>query len=296
MKEKCKPVYEFILWNNCRNRCRFCWQRETGDKSAFLDDQGRIASVSAVKSFLRSDSFVRGSHVLLVGGEIFDGSDYSQESRDRFVSLFRFVSQRMLIGAVDIFYLNTNLLYPDLDLLFRCLDLAGEDGNLPRVRFTTSYDREGRFNSRGQRDLFLKNLETVCKTYPGMPVVANAILTRPMAEAILSGEEDFRRITDAGAGINAIPYIILDKRLAADFSLIRSALEKLDSIYPGYLEKYIRNLALKQDKLVYEYRKGSGLVFCSSDPAECGHSENFRMCLDDGSCIICRLEKLLEEK
>jgi L-lysine 2,3-aminomutase len=24
----CKPIYEFLLWDNCNNNCKFCFQRE----------------------------------------------------------------------------------------------------------------------------------------------------------------------------------------------------------------------------------------------------------------------------
>jgi biotin synthase-like enzyme len=23
-----KPIYEFLLWNNCNNNCKFCFQRK----------------------------------------------------------------------------------------------------------------------------------------------------------------------------------------------------------------------------------------------------------------------------
>ena len=69
-----KTIYEFLLWNNCGNNCKFCHQRAHERKidDKILMPKEQIESLNKCKEFLESDKFEDGNHILLVGGEIFD--------------------------------------------------------------------------------------------------------------------------------------------------------------------------------------------------------------------------------
>ena len=71
-KNKRKNIYEFLLWANCGNNCKFCWQKHLNQKDKFLNEQQKLDSLRAVKRFLSSNEYENGNHVLLVGGELFD--------------------------------------------------------------------------------------------------------------------------------------------------------------------------------------------------------------------------------
>lgn len=63
-----KPIYEFLIWENCNNKCKFCPQRD----NAYISSQyQQICALEDVIKFIQSNDFIEGSHVLLVGGEIF---------------------------------------------------------------------------------------------------------------------------------------------------------------------------------------------------------------------------------
>ena len=64
----CKPIYEFIVWENCNNNCQFCFQRKN---PKILNEQERYKALDNVINFIESDKFEKGSHLLIVGGEIF---------------------------------------------------------------------------------------------------------------------------------------------------------------------------------------------------------------------------------
>ena len=49
-----KPIYEFILWDNCLNNCKFCWQKQ---QNTFSTDEMRKKSVDLVIDFINSDNF-----------------------------------------------------------------------------------------------------------------------------------------------------------------------------------------------------------------------------------------------
>ena len=38
------PMHEFLLWNNCNNNCKFCWQRK--DKQSTVDEQLEAISLT----------------------------------------------------------------------------------------------------------------------------------------------------------------------------------------------------------------------------------------------------------
>ena len=66
---ECKPIFEMLVWDNCKNNCRFCFQR---DNPRIFNAIQKAQICNKVIEFLDSDQFINGSHVLIVGGEIFD--------------------------------------------------------------------------------------------------------------------------------------------------------------------------------------------------------------------------------
>ena len=104
-------VYEFLLWNNCGNCCSFCHQRVYAreNDSKILNNEQKIRSINLCKDFLNSDQFKKGNHILLVGGEIFDITD--KDVKDEFMKLLLDIVNKMNNKEIDLFYINTNLLY-----------------------------------------------------------------------------------------------------------------------------------------------------------------------------------------
>ena len=62
-----KPIYELILWNNCNRNCYFCWQKQQNDD---LKHSQMLDSIHKTIEFVKQ--IKDNSHVLLVGGELFD--------------------------------------------------------------------------------------------------------------------------------------------------------------------------------------------------------------------------------
>ena len=285
-----KPVYEFLLWQNCHNNCKFCFQAD----KAQLDHKGKLKSLQAVKAFLESEHYVNGSHILLVGGEIFD----SPKDFDILEPFLLYILKQVAIHNIDLLYVNTNLIYKKLDLLEYFLNTAHSLGILSRIKFTTSYDVIGRFANEKSRELMLNNLDHIISKYKGLKVVVNLILTKQACEEINSSRfvvKDFEE--KHHCSIALIPYIIRLKELTAYRSSIFSALVKTASYYPNpqaYLLEYIKNLDLKQEKRLYQF-DGNQLNYCSSDNSSCGHSENFKLYSKDNTCFICDLKQFLQE-
>lgn len=309
-----KKIYEFLLWNNCGNNCTFCHQRQHERKNLdkILNPQEQINSINKCLEFLNT-VFEKGNHVLLVGGEIFDIKNI--EVKSHLQHLFSMIINMMEVNEIELLYLNTNLLYTDLTLLTTFLDKIEKANLFHRLKFATSYDIIGRYSSFERELLFYKNLKYLTDGYKDLNIVVNTVLTKEACNRIVSNDfgADFLLEYLANQGkskftikdwieyfkveINTIPNIILNYEKAPDAAKkteIFNTLLHIDKLIPGYLNKYAENIALMQEKLLYEYNKFKNeFVYCSSKLSKCGHSENFKQSfIDSVDCYPCEIKRL----
>lgn len=284
-----KPIFEFLLWDNCNNNCKFCHQKQNYHK--LVDDQKR-RSIEKIIEFLNSEKFIKGSHVLLVGGEIFDSPTIFTDMNN----LISFIINKMKTNEIDLLYINTNLIYKKLDSVLFLLNSIKENNLFSRLKFTTSFDLEGRFTPK-TKELMLHNLKYIMDNYPDCRIVVNMMLANELCTQILNKEFSVKEFCDYyKVQINLIPYIILDLQLAANRNKIFKTLRFVDFEIPGYLKSYIDNFDLPQNKILHWYNPLTDrFEYCSSDPAECGHSENFKNYSGNGTCFICDLKELFND-
>lgn len=282
-----KSIYEFLVWDNCHNNCKFCFQRSNPTILTLFERQ---RSLNKVIEFLDSDKYEKGSHILLVGGELFD----TPSSIDILFECYQKLIKKMLSNDIDLLYINTNLIYTDRSILGSILCLLERNKLLERVRFTTSFDFEGRFKSEDDKDIMLRNLENIKSQFPDLPIVTNIILTDKACSQILENNFNPSEFMERyKCWINFIPYLIYNKELSASRSKIFKTLKYIDKQIPGYLSKYINNLDLPQDKLLYKYdRSIRDFKFDSCKNLSCGHSENFKLYSEKETCFICDLKRL----
>lgn len=313
-----KEIYEFLLWNNCGNNCTFCHQRAHERKidDKILTPEEQVESLAKCKEFLNTQ-FVKENHILLVGGEIFDTKiDIVKKG---LIDLIKHVKNMMCNNEIDLFYVNTNLLYTDIDLLDWFLSLYQTNELLKRIKFTTSYDMVGRFTSKEREILFYHNLKYLTDKYDDLHIVVNTVLTNEACKRIQNDtfgadyvleylkEQDKDKWTIKDwieyfkVNINTIPYIRLPYDKAPEMPTkaeVFNTLLHIDELIPGYLKLYADNIALTQIKNLYEYSKSEkSYKYCSSKLADCGHSENFRLSFaDSNECFPCAIQKLVKYK
>lgn len=282
-----KPIYEFLVWDNCNNNCAFCFQR---DNPRIFNKQKRKEILDEVLSFIHGDKFIKGSHILICGGEIFDKPQDFLQLNDFFNKIIDLMNKNI----IDLLYINTNLIYKNLEGLNFLLKNIKENNLFDRLKFTSSYDLEGRFKTEESRNLMLSNLKWINNNYPECKIVVNTILTKQVCNAIISNTFSLKNfMQEYKCWINLIPYIIHDKKLSATRNEIFKTLKYVDKENPGYLEYYIPNMSITQEKWLYMY-KDNMFQFCSCEMAECGHSINFKRYSEKGTCFCCDLKMLLE--
>lgn len=294
-----KDIYEFVLWNNCNNNCSFCFLKTSPSYNEhILSQEEKIKSINKTKEFLQSDNYKFGSHVLFVGGELFDGT-MNKDIQFAFKDLIEMVRCYMIDGKIDLLYINTNLMYEDLTpVKTTLLDVLAPDGLLPRVRFTTSYDEKGRFSKEENRLLFLSNVQKLNEEYKDkkLQICVNSILTNDLCDKIITGQYSRKKFAEEhGVFVNLLPYIPFDKTLDAGRDKIIKALLVVGKEDMEYLTFYVNNFLLNQTRHVYEYMKTSDeLHYCSAKVDKCGHYESFKRFQGNDYCFLCDLERIKE--
>ena len=286
-------VFEFILWPNCKNNCKFCWQKQQikEGKQHLLSPSEKARSIIEVIHFLQSDKLEYGSHVLLVGGELFDSHEVDTELN----CLLQFCIGLMIIGKIDLLYINTNLIYKirEKSPLMTFLSTIEEFDLFNRLHFTTSFDLDGRFNE-DSKTLMLNNLGILQFRFKKLQSVTNIILTNTTCSAILNKSFDYLAFEEKyTTHIHPIPYIELNSELTPERIQIIQTLQYIDSIKPGFIADYLMRMDLNQDKRLYMF-DGSHLVNVSAPLSECGHSSNFKLYTKSHSCFICDMKEVFE--
>lgn len=288
------PMKEFILWSNCPNNCQFCWQKKLNKPETWLTDEEKVQSIEAVMDEIDTLGY---TDILIVGGEVY--CPQADSVAQKLKELFDKIITRIKNDETRLLYINTNLLYEDLSFIEHYL-YNGLDGDYrSRVRFTTSYDVEGRFADEEARQLFLTNLKNLTGPHWNVTVAVNMIMTKPFCQAIMNKELVLSEFTAEyhPAYINTIPYIPLHEvdPLTPSEHEIYTALRTIEEDEPHYLRYYIEQYDTHQDRTLKEYRKGEGLVECSSSYLECGHNSNYTKVLSSKECFVCKIKEELAE-
>ena len=279
------PMHEFLLWNNCNNNCKFCWQRK--DKQSTIDEQ--LEAIALTIDYIKN---LQNFHILIIGGEIF--SETNTQVKLDLYGLFLHIINKMLKNEIDKCYINTNILYDLNSLLIPVLELFNTANLIKRIHFTTSADDFGRFVNKTSKNLFYKNLKYIRSKYPDLYIICNIILTDSFCDAILNDQFNIKEYkTKYNVDVNTIPYIKYGTIVEAPTKeKVFNTLLHLKQQDSDYLLKYINNYLLGQEFNLHQYKNGK-LANVTADKSECGHSENFKNCYSDSdSCFVCDCKEL----
>lgn len=282
-------MIEFLLWSNCNNNCKFCWQNKIHDLSTILNEEEMLDSLKQAISKIKE--IKNGDDLLIVGGEVL--ADYYYTVDKKLDELFVIVKKKMERNEIRYFYINTNLLYDNLINVTALMNIF--IGMRDRIKFTTSYDVYGRFDNEDAKKLFFENIRVLKEKYPDINIVVNSILTKQLIDNIITGEYNYKQMIDEYnlSYINLIPYIPVkdDNSMNTNFNDIIKALSIVNQQDPGYIKHYIDDFDLNQNKILYEYHKDKGYVECTAEYNICGHNKNFMKVLN-GECYICKLKDM----
>lgn len=275
---------EFVLWPNCSGSCRFCWYKKLKSSSDYLTVEEKKKSLQLAIERISELSY---TDVLFVGGELLEESNLP--IKEDLFDAFTFVKNA---PQIRFFYLNTNLMYKDTQLVDMLCEIFKDKPE--KLRLATSYDVSGRFRSLEEHDRFLKNLKHITSEF-NLNVVVNTILTK----SICTGDFNVKSFCDKTGAyyVHLLPYLPIsdDDPERPTFGEFANKLILTDKEIPGYLKGYLENLELPQEKYVWEFCKETqSFIDKAAKKASCGHNVNFRAILG-GECFACELKKLYQD-
>ena len=286
-------IVEFLLWDNCNNYCKFCFLKDRSSCKTLLNDNEKANSIFLVREYINSGKIKYGDDILLCGGELFD-TDFDMETMYEWETLIDDIVLYIKMGRISSLYINTNLIYKINSALIFLLEKFKNIG-FDKLHFTTSFDLIGRYKCSEDKELFLSNINYVNSTYPGLNIIANMILTKPVCNLILSGDIDiFELQREMGVVINPIPYIVLLDKWAPDKSMVMDVLRLIYKGCPEYFNDYSKRFMVDKKRTLLKY-DGSSYIELTSDINNCGHSVNFSNYTTGNSCFLCDLECLERE-
>ena len=287
------PMKEFLLWSNCANNCKFCWQKKLAKPEMWLTEEEKLQSIEACKKEIAALPY---TDILIVGGEVYNV--HSEPVNKALIDLFNYIADRVREGLTRQLYANSNMIHKDTRILEALI--KSFTGIEDKLRLTTSYDIYGRFGLDSDRALFLLNLSNITLKYPKVSILVNTILTKQACDAILSGSfdvEEFSRKYRVAA-VNLIPYIPIspDDEMVATPDEIFQTLTYVGGKSPHYHNYYVKQMDFRQPRVLKEFHKSEGYVECTSKYLECGHNENYLRPLNTGECFCCAISKLLDNQ
>ena len=289
-----KKIFEFLVWDNCNNHCRFCFLKDHNPCKSVLDNTGKADSLRQVLNYLNSPNFEQGSHVLLCGGELFD-TVFDAGTSNTFHELITFIINGLLNNSIESLYINTNLIYDPNIALNRFLSYFANAGLLGKLHFTTSFDLVGRYKTQEDKQLFINNVRHIHNRYPTLELIANMVMTKQVCNLICDGNVSIKDLQDdLGVMINLIPYIILHDDLAPTKDLVMATLKAVNVEIPGYIKAHTDRFILDTPRVLLKYHNGT-LQEMTTPNSECGHSINFKRYTKEGSCFICDLQELAKD-
>ena len=182
--------YNFGLWPNCNNNCKFCLRknREVWSKERLLHEIDRVRQ--NIDFIDWKDKFADGISIL--GGEIYFITD--PDIQDAYMLLVDDIIDKILFVSTSPrcrYSTVTNGMY-DPAFLFRVIDRIKErTGDMRFVDVNFSYDIKYRYPSEEKRLQALENIKLFRDRYD-YTVGVQMILTQYLIDDIMSGKFDFK--------------------------------------------------------------------------------------------------------
>lgn len=203
---------QFELWHNCTNECEFCYLN--GCRRPFSEEKKR-ESIQKVLDILDSDKPDGYNAMGLIGGELFCGQLFDENTRAKFLELITKMKTFLIEDKIKEVWLTSNLLTGDCGGLIETLEILMKD--LPRyqrIMLCTSYDTVGRFHTEEAYQKWYNNLLMLREMFPRLCIHIQTICTQAFVNEWLEDNSKFVDFIDKGflmdfkpPATNAIDFI-----------------------------------------------------------------------------------------
>lgn len=175
MKYQKKRKAELLigLWNQCNNRCKFCYNQTLLHLPLNLD-----AHLNMCNDLLHSNFIENFDYLRFLGGELFDGSMEKLGVTNKYFEIIESSLELLKSNKIEKINFLTNLIYANRSPLEKTLKIFENAGLIDKIEISTSYDIVGRFAGMSE-SWWWDNINWINTTYPNMKIDIGIIMTQP---------------------------------------------------------------------------------------------------------------------
>ena len=183
MKLTEKKTLQFELWQECNNKCKFCY---LGTENRFTADDIKIASLKKTIEKISDESIFKEYNCLaFIGGEFYQGQLQNPEVKKWFYKLMDKSADLLNRGVIEEFWTTATLTIGKQEDLYNCIEKFNDKS---KVWVLTSWDAYGRFHTPKMLETWEYHMKHLKEKFPNIKLNTTIVLTGIVMEKYLSGE------------------------------------------------------------------------------------------------------------
>lgn len=316
--------YQYELWQECNNRCIYCYNHHLYNKQS---KEFKIESIQKVITVAQDESFYEKYDTIgFIGGEFFQGQMDDPDVESNFFEMMEVLKTKAIEGKLKGIWMCATLTIGDQRQLYRLLDMYKDIPMEEGFWVLTSYDPVGRFHTQALFENWENHMIKIKNEYPTIRLNTCSILTGALIDKYLEDNDFFDNfqkkygttlfiksptavVFDENGNMvpksmqyrqdynrDVIPNWFPTKKQGRDFFF--TLVNRNPELYNNVLNIQFRSDVLIRNYEGYEstYEERHKHSKRESDygcTIECGHMENYRVYVDaEDGCLLCDKESI----
>ena len=308
---------QFELWQECNNRCKFCY---LGKNIRHTDTDKKIEALHKVYEKICDTSIYKQYDTLaFIGGEFFQGQLNDPQVHDLFFKLMRKVAELADNNIVKEVWISVTLTIGAQKDLYDTLELFKDKSKLWLL---TSWDSKWRFHTKKMEDTWEYHMKHIHQLYPEIKLNTTIILTGDFIDKYLLNEFNLNSFSEEFNTAFFFKQPASGQVITASNN--QEVKAKVNEIMPNFfptkkqflcfLVKFkqsehevnwskLFNIQYRADDVFRNYNDGrqmvqshryKGTVEETIEEAHlpCGHSINYDCYVDQPGCVLCDKQKI----
>ena len=311
---------QFELWQECNNRCVYCFLREDNKKT---EDSVKLESLKRTYEIIcNPDNYPTHNVIGFIGGEFFQGQLKDPDVRLWFYKVMSKTAELYNNRTIQQVWIPATLNIGNQQDLYQVLDLFNDHDD---VWIITSWDSMGRFKTDKMFETWDFHMKNLHNKYPGLKFNITTILTGDFIEKYLDDKISLKNMMNeyhahfffkqCGLFANKASESTLEEQMESKLA----SNEVLANFFPKrktflkFLIKFKReesedmwnrlfNIKFRANELYRNHNDGRTEMnrrykdtkseVEDSMITECGHPMVYRAYIDSDECVLCDKERL----
>ena len=308
---------QFELWQECNNRCKFCY---LGKNIRHTDTDKKVEALHKVYEKICDTSIYKQYDTLaFIGGEFFQGQLNDPQVHDLFFKLMRKVAELADNNVVKEVWISVTLTIGAQKDLYDTIELFKDKSKLWLL---TSWDSKWRFHTKKMEDTWEYHMKNIHQLYPEIKLNTTIILTGDFIDKYLLNEFNLNSFSEEFNTAFFFKQPASGQVITASNN--QEVKAKVNEIMPNFfptkkqflcfLVKFkqsehevnwskLFNIQYRADDVFRNYNDGrqmvqshryKGTVEETIEEAHlpCGHSINYDCYVDQPGCVLCDKQKI----